>query len=185
MVITIIIAFGSALLAAVLGAYLQRLWTPDPRPQIATLATQLTTFQQRVETIEQERTELENFTLEISLQQAAPQNYILVAKNDSDRNVNVESVSIEYKGIPLSRPTKPKPSDDWTIKKQGTNSFCFAPQRDPVTQLMYSSVAPPPGVAVPITLVFLCRIDGKLKPVRGTQIVTVDIGNRTMTPFGP
>src|SRR5437879_5403263 len=106
MVITIIIAFGSALLAAVLGAYLQRLWTPDPRPQITALgeqlrtldprpqitglATQLTTFQQQVETIEQERTELESFTLEVSLQQAAPQNYILVAKNDSDRDVNVE-----------------------------------------------------------------------------------------------
>ncbi len=219
MVVTIIVV-GSAFLAAVLGAYLQRIWTPDPRPEItavgkslgeqmrsmdarpqivalaeqikatdprpeiSALSTHLTDFQKRIEAIEQERTEIENFTLELRLDQAQQGNYILFAKNDSDRDVKAESISIDYRGIPLC-PTKPKKGDDWTIKKHSGIQMCFAPQPDPIAQLMYSSIAPPPGVAVPMTLVVLCRIDGKLKPVKGIQIVTVDIGNRSMTPFGP
>lgn len=220
MVVTIIVV-GSAFLAAVLGAYLQRLWTPDPRPEITAvgknlgeqmkamdarpqiaalaeqiratdprpeigaLSKQLTHFQNRIEAIEQERTELENFTLEVRLQQAQQANYILSVKNSSDRDAKAEAVSLEYRGIPLCRPTKPKDGEDWTIKKDSGIQMCFAPQPDPVTQLIYSSIAPPSGVAVPITLVVLCRIDGRLKPVKGIQIVTVDTGNRSMTPFGP
>jgi hypothetical protein len=220
MVVTIIVV-GSAFLAAVLGAYLQRIWTPDPRPEITTvgkslgeqmrsmdarpqiaalaeqiratdprpeisaLSTHLAEFQRRIEAIEQERTELENFTLELRLQQAQQANYILSAKNDSDRDIKAEAVSIEYQGIPLCRPTKPKEGENWTIKKHSGIQIFFAPQPDPIAQLMYTSIAPPSGVAVPMTLVVLCRIDGKLKPVKGIQIVTVDIGNRSMTPFGP
>lgn len=220
MVVTIIVV-ASAFLAAALGAYLQRLWTPDPRPeinaagknlgeqmrsmdarpeiaalaeqirttdprpQISALTSHLTDFQKRIEAIEQERTEIENFTLELRLQQAQQGNYILSAKNDSDKDVKAESVGIEYRGIPLCRPTKPKEGEDWTIKKHSGIQMCFAPQPDPIAQLMFSSIAPPPGVAVPMTLVVLCRIDGKLKTVKGIQIVTVDAGNRSMTPFGP
>jgi hypothetical protein len=220
MVVTIIVV-GSAFLAAVLGAYLQRIWTPDPRPEItavgktlgeqmmsmdarpqiaalaeqirtsdarpeiSALSTHLTDFQKRIEAIEQERTELENFTLELRLNQAQQANYILFAKNDSDKDVRAESVSIEYRGIPLCRPCKPKDGEDWTIRRHSGIQMSFAPQPDPIAQLMYSSIAPPPGVTVPMTLVVLCRIDGKLKPVKGIQIVTVDIGNRSMTPFGP
>ncbi len=204
MVVTIIVV-GSAFLAAVLGAYLQRLWTPDPRPeitavgknlgdqmkamdprpQIGALSTQLTAFQNRIEAIEKERTELENFTLELRLQQAQQANYILSAKNESDRDVKAEAVSIEYRGIPLCRPCKPKAGEDWTIRKHSGIQMCFGPQPDPVAQMIYSSIAPPSGVAVPITLVVLCRIDGKLKSVTGVQIATVDTANRSMSPFGP
>lgn len=221
MVVTIIVAFGSAIVGALLGAYLQRIWTPDPRPeitavgenlgeqmrsmdarpqitalaeqikatdsrpQIGTLSTQVTDFQKRIEGIEQERTELENFTLELRLSQAQQANYILFAKNDSDKDVRVESVSIEYRGIPLCRPSKPKDGEDWTIKRHSGIQFSFAPQPDPVGQLLYSSIAPASGVAVPMTLVVLCRIEGRLKTVRGIQIVTVDTTNRSMNAFGP
>ena len=204
MVVTVIVVV-SAFLAAVLGAYLQRLWTPDPRPEITAvgknlgeqmaamdarpaigaLSTQLTAFQTRIETIELERTEFENFTLELSLQQAQQANYIVTAKNDSDRDVRAETVSIEYRGVPLCRPCKPKDGEDWTIKKRSSKPLCFAPQPDPVVQMIYGSIAPPSGVAVPITLIILCRIDGKLKPVKGIQIVTVDTTNHSMTAFGP
>src|SRR6267143_3591544 len=138
MVVAIIIAFGSAVVGAFLGAYLQRRWTPDPRPdittlgeqltafhrhveasdarpQIAALATQLDAFRQRVETIERERTELKNFSLELSLQSARMQYYQLSAKNNSDKKVRIETVNVEYEGVPLSRPSKPKAGEDWTI----------------------------------------------------------------------
>ncbi len=183
--ITILIAFGSAIVAAVLGAYLQRLWTPDPRPQITALGTRLTAFQERIETIERERAELENFSLELSLQQAASQHYILSVKNDSDREVKIETINLEYKGLPLSRPSKPKQMDDWKIGKRSEKQLYWAPQPDPVTQLQYSSLTVPVGVAIPITLVTVCTIEGKAKTVKGTQVVTVNFGNRRMTPFGP
>ncbi|SRR6266478_2561743 len=203
--LTIIVAFGSAIVGALLGAYLQRLWTPDPRPEITAvgkdlgdqmkamdprprigaLSTQLTDFQKRIEAIEQERTEIENFTLELSLQQAQQANYIMEAKNDSDRDVKAESIVIEYRGIPLCRPCKPKKEENWTIRKHSGVQIPFAPQPDPVNQLIYNSITPATGVAVPITLVVLCRIDGRLKAVRGIQSVTVDTTNKSMTPFGP
>ena len=157
----------------------------DPRPEIGALSTQLTEFQSRIEAIEQERAEFETFALELRLQQAQQANYIVVAKNDSDRDVKAEAVSIEYQGIPLCRPCKPKDGDDWTIKKRSSANLCFAPQPDPITQMIYASVVPPSGVAVPITLVVLCRVDGKLKAVKGIQIVTVERTNRSMSAFGP
>ena len=213
MVVTIIVV-AAAFLAAALGAYLQRLWTPDPRPEItavgknlgeqmrnmdarpliAALTEQIKTtdprpaigeLQRRIDAIEQERTEIENFTLELRLQQAQQANYIIEAKNDSDRDVKAESIVIEYRGIPLCRPCKPKTGEDWTIRKHSGVQIPFAPQPDPVTQLIYSSECPPVGTAVPLTLVVFCRIDGKLKPVAGIQIVTVDRTNHSMSAFGP
>jgi hypothetical protein len=53
---TIVVAFAAAVVGALVGAYLQKLWTPDPRPEIAALGEQVTSFRKRVETIEQERT---------------------------------------------------------------------------------------------------------------------------------
>jgi len=179
--LTIIVAFGAALF----GAYLQRIWTPDPRPQIEALGAQLTKFQQRVETIEQERTELENFSLEMSLRQAASQNYILFVTNNSERVVNVETVSIEHNGMRLSKPIKPKPTDDWKIDKHSSKTLMWDPQPDPATQLRFSSVTPPQGVAIQMWFVLVCTIECKRKTVRGSQMVTVDFGNRSMTPFGP
>lgn len=133
LVLTILVAFVSAIMAAILGAYLQRRWTPDLRPQIIELGTKLTAFQQRVETLERERAELENFSLELSLQQAVSQNYIMVVKNDSDREVKIETVNLEYKGIPLSKPSKPKAGDDWRIGKRDGKQLCWVPLPDPVT----------------------------------------------------
>ena len=131
--LTIIVAFGAALF----GAYLQRIWTPDPRPQIEALRAQLTKFQERVETIEQERAELENFSLEMSLRQAISQNYILFVTNDSERVVYVETISIEYNGARVSKPTKAKQTDDWKIDAHSSKTLMWDPQPDPVTQLRY------------------------------------------------
>src|SRR5712664_961397 len=171
MVVTIIVV-ASAFLAAALGAYLQRFWTPDPRPeitavgkdlgeqmrsmdarpQITALAEQIGAMdprpaigalQQRIEAIEQERTEIENFTLELRLQQATQGNYIVSATNNSDLDAKAEAVFIEYQGIPLCRPTKPRQGQDWTIKKNSSIQMDFAPQPDPVNQLLYGSIAPP------------------------------------------
>jgi hypothetical protein len=51
----VLLGFGSAILGAILGAYLQKLWTPDPSPEIAALRRQVAQFQTRIETLESER----------------------------------------------------------------------------------------------------------------------------------
>ena len=64
MVAAVLLAFGSAIAGAVVGAYLQRRWTADPSAAVDALRKQLAVFQQRIETLEGERSrrrELQDF----------------------------------------------------------------------------------------------------------------------------
>lgn len=111
----LVIAFGAAIVGALLGAYLQKRWTPDPSVEIAALREQVAAFQQRIEAMEQERAESEHFALTASLMQAAPGNYIMLVNNNSDEEVAVESVTLMRGGVELSRPSRPGATADWRI----------------------------------------------------------------------
>jgi hypothetical protein len=50
-----LIAFGSAILGAILGAYLSKRWTPNPASQIASLRQELTALQGQIERFEKDR----------------------------------------------------------------------------------------------------------------------------------
>jgi hypothetical protein len=45
----------SALVGAILGAYLTKLWTPNPTAEITSLRQQVARFQERIDTLEAER----------------------------------------------------------------------------------------------------------------------------------
>jgi hypothetical protein len=50
-----LIAFASAIVGAVLGAYLQKIWTPNPSKEIVLLRQEVADFQQRIEGLETAR----------------------------------------------------------------------------------------------------------------------------------
>ncbi len=52
---TALLAFGTAIVGAIVGAYLQKRWTPDLSPEITALRQQVADFQARIETLEGER----------------------------------------------------------------------------------------------------------------------------------
>ncbi len=205
---TILVAFGSVIVGAFLGAYLQKRWTPDarpellsvgqqitafqkhvettdPRPEIIALGTRITSLQQRLETIEQERSELENFSLEISLQRAYSQDCSISVKNSSDREVVIESVNLTYKGVPLSRPGKPKPTDNWRIGPRSNGQINWIPEYPPWATLRWIDPDIPKGRCIVISVVLDCKVGGKPKTITAGQPVTVDFQNGHMTPYGP
>lgn len=182
---TVLLAFGSAIVGAILGAYLQERWTPDPSAEIAALRQQVAAFQQRIETMEQERADSENFALTMSLQQAVAGNYIMVVKNDSDEEVAVEFVNLTRDDVELSRASKPTPTDDWRIAPRTGKQIYWAPQPDPTATLMMTEPNLGSGTVIAIQQVLVCRIRGKPKALRRTQLVTVDYLNHQMTPICP
>ncbi len=173
---TILVAFGSAIVAAILGAYLQRRWTPDPaaevaelRKEVAGIRKEFAEFKQNVETKEKEHAEFEHFPLAMSLQQGTPGNYIGSAKNDSKHKVSIETIQI-LRGdtdheSPLTEPVKPRKTDDWTLEPGGNKSIYWAPQYDPASMLRSLVRSPDPnfpnGSVIPIALVLTVRVDGK------------------------
>jgi hypothetical protein len=64
---TALLAFGSAIVGAMVGAYLQKRWTPDPSAEIAALRKQVAAFQERIETLEHQRAEFEHIAVTMSL----------------------------------------------------------------------------------------------------------------------
>jgi hypothetical protein len=181
----VLIAFGSAIIGAIVGAYLQKRWMPDPSAEIAGLRKQVTAFQQRIETLELERAESEHLRVSMSLQQGAPGSYIMPVKNDSDEEVAAEGVNLVYDDVELSNPTGPKSTDSWKIAPHSGKQICWAPEPDPVRTLMLMEPSLGSGTPIAIQLVLFCRIRGKPKALRRKQLVTVDYLNRQMTPFGP
>lgn len=179
--VTIIAAFG----AAWLGARLQRKWTPNPVPSMEALGDRITELQQRIEANEEERIESEHFILAMRLQQGVAGNYILDVRNDTDRDVTVETVQLFRGDAPLSDPNKPKPTDDWRIAAHSGKQLWWSPQPDPVSTLIYSEPNLPQGVAIPIRIVLVCRSSGKPRVARRTLLVTADYRNHSLTQFGP
>ena len=83
----IIVAIGAAVLGAVLGAYLQRMWTPDVSPQIEALRGQVAEFQSRIESLEKERRAVEalrRFSLRAKVTGELPGAQHLVLSGDRD-----------------------------------------------------------------------------------------------------
>ncbi len=83
----IIVAIGAAVLGAVLGAYLQGMWTPDVSPQIAALRGQVAEFQSRIESLEMERRAdeaLHRFSLRAKVTGELPGAQQLVLSGDRD-----------------------------------------------------------------------------------------------------
>lgn len=180
--VTIVAGFG----AAWLGARLQRKWTPNPIPSIEALSGRITKLQERMDAIEDERIEAEHFTLAMQLRQAGAGNYILDVRNDTDKDVSVETVQFFRGEAPLSDPNKkPKPSDDWRILAHSGKQLWWSPQPDPVSTLMFSEPSLPQGIAVPIRIVLVCVSGGKPRVARRTVSVTVDFRNYTLTQYGP
>jgi hypothetical protein len=52
---SLIVALGAAVVGAVLGAYLQKLWTPNPAAQIASLRQDLVGVQEQIQAFEKGR----------------------------------------------------------------------------------------------------------------------------------
>ena len=204
--VTIIAAFG----AAWLGARLQRKWTPNPIPSIDAIGGQISELQKqieatnpvpsvealggritelrhRMEAIEDERIEAEHFTLGMQLRQASGgNNYILDVRNDTNKDVLVETVQFFRGEAPLSDSNKkPNPSDDWCIPAHSGKQLWWSPQPDPVSTLIYSEPNLPHGMAIPVRIVLVCASGGKPRVARRTVSVTVDFRNRTLTQYGP
>ncbi len=180
-----LLAFGSAVVGAILGAYLQRRWTPDPSAEIAGLRQQLVTFQERVETLERERVETEHFALTVSLLHAHSGYYALLVKNDSDEEVTVEAVNFARGDVELSTAARSKTPGEWTIGPRSGRQLQLAPTPDPVATLRTLEPALGAGTASPIVIVLGCRVRGRPITFRRSKIVTVDYRNLGMMQFGP
>jgi hypothetical protein len=178
--VTILASFG----AAWLGARLQRKWTPNPVPPIEAVGGRITELQKRIEEIEQERIESENFTLAMRLQQGQVGSYLLDVGNDTDRDVTVESVEIFRDDASISGPYKAKPTDDWRIPASSIRTLSWAPWRDPVNTLQYSEPNLQ-GIAVPFEMVLVCQSGGKRRIARKTLLLSVDFRRTALTQFGP
>lgn len=66
-----------------------------------------------------EQAEFENFPIDVSLQQGSPGNYIVNVRNNSERDVTVETIQIlrgdDVGECPLTEAAKAKPNDDWKV----------------------------------------------------------------------
>ena len=179
-VVTIVAAFG----AAWLGARLQRKWTPNPVPPIEAVGGRITELQQRIEEIEQERIEAAHFTLTMQLRQGVVGSYILDVRNDTEKDVTVETVQVFRGDAPISDAYKSKPTDDWRIPAHLGKSLWWSPQPDPVNTLKYSEPNLQ-GFAVQFRIVLVCQSGGKPRTAQRTLLLSVDYRNNTLTQFGP
>jgi hypothetical protein len=178
--VTILAAFG----AAWYGASLQRRSTPNPIPAIEAVGGRIGELRRRMEEIEQERIESENFTLGMKLQQGQVGSYLLDVRNDADKDVTVETVEIFRGDASISAPYKAKPTDDWCIAAGSIKTLSWAPWRDPVNTLQYSEPNLQ-GFAVPFRIVLVCQSVGKRRTARQTLLLSVDFRRNTLTQFGP
>ncbi len=189
-------AVVGAIVSAIVTVYLQKRLTRDPaveiaalREQVASLQAQVAAFQRGMETFEQERVDSEHFRLGISLQHAMSQNYSMFVTNDSDDEVEIETVEVFWSDsgndVPLSEPSKPKATDNWKLPPRSPKVICWAPQHDPTMALRWIKPQLHNGTVIPIVLVITCKVRGRRRTVRRTQSVTVDYSNSRMTPYGP
>lgn len=197
MIASLFIGLVCAIVGAIIGAYLQRLWTPDPakevrslREQVASLSEQVAAFQRQTETIDKERAELEHFSFVFSLQQGNFRDYTAIAKNKSDYRVSIEAIQIlrgdtNYES-PLTEPVKPTPKHDWTLEPSASKTICWSSQNDPISLLRTlergSDPNFPNGRVIPLT--FLLFLKAKGKPVKKTCTQQVSFQGNQILPWG-
>lgn len=175
----VIAAFGAAYFAA----WLQRKWTPDPIPAIKDIETQVKNLHERVDEIEQERAERDSFTLGIQVQQATLNAWIIVVTNDTDKDVDVETIQFfDGDDTPLSEMGKPSRSEDWLIPSHSPKQLWWKPQYDPIMTLKTAGVEPH-GLPHQYRLVLTCRSDGKRRTVQRYLLLTYR--DNTLTQYGP
>ena len=189
-IVTIAASFG----AAWLGAWLQRNWTPDPRPDIRAVEARVNELRrpienvegrvqelrQRVDEIEQDRVEGEGFTLGVRLRQADIMNWIIEVKNDTSQDVYVETIQFFRDGTPLSGIDKPKNPTDWLIQAQRQQQISWPPQENPVMALNFTAVGQH-NHTLPYEFVLGCRTNGKRRTARA--IVSLTFSNGRLTQF--
>jgi hypothetical protein len=187
-----VLAFGAAIVGAILGAYLQKRWTPDQsvetaalREQVSALRGQVATFQAYIEKVEKERADIEHFPLHFSLRQAAQGNYIVLVQNDSNDDVRIDSVRLTRNEIDLSGAAKPAKPDEWGLSPHSGKQISWSPPHDPTATMQLTEPNLGPGVPVPIAVVIMFQVRGKTHEKRRVHLVTVDYRNRCMTAYGP
>lgn len=155
---------------------------PGAHSSVGALRQQVFALQQQ---LEQERIEAEGFTLAMQLRQGTVNNYILDVRNDTDKDVTVETVQFFRGEAPLSEPNKPKATDDWRIPAHSPKQLWWSPQPDPVSTLMYSEPNLAQSIATPFRIVLVCRSNGRRRVAQRTLSATVDYRNHTLTQYGP
>ncbi len=170
-------AIVGAIVGAVATFLLTRLFTRDPAKAIAE-------FQQRIEALEQERSEADQWPITMQLRHGGPENYVMYVQNESEEEITIEAINIEREDVPLSTPSKPQ-GDDCRIPPHSAKEIWWSPQSDPVATLRTQD--PNLGRATPIPVQFLlvCRIRGKSRVLRRTRLVTADYSGLRMTDYGP
>jgi hypothetical protein len=178
-------AILSAVLGAIVGAYLQKRWTPDLVPELASLQVHLAKFQERIETLESERVDASHLPIFISLELGEHSKYTLMVRNDSDEALIVQSVNTLYDGIAIAGAGRPTGPDDWKIGPRTTDKISWVPCHDPMGKIgaMFPHLAY--GASIPIEFVLHCRIRGKPKALRQKLEVGVDRGNYKMWQTSP
>jgi hypothetical protein len=181
---TILVAFGSAIVGGLLTWYLQRWWTPDrSADEIAALRKQIEEFQSKLEAFEKERSEGEHFPLALTLEQTEQANYVGTLKNDSDSEVKIEAIKIIRNGAEICE-TRPAPTDNWIIGPQSGKPITWSPQPDPAGTLRMIETGLAQSNVILIEIVFLCRIEGRLRRIPFSRRVAVELGTgRRIRPF--
>lgn len=185
MIGTILMSLGYVVVGAILGAYLTKRWTPNPTPELTALRGELADFKERIDTLERERVDVGHLPIFISLENGENGNYSLTVRNESDEELAVQSVSMLWEGVDLSRSGWPPKPDEWRVKPHSRSRLSWVPNPDPVAELGMSRSRPSHGVPVKIEFVLYCKIRGKAKVLRKTVLVGVDFGNYRMEQITP
>jgi len=181
---TILLGLGSAILGGFLSWYLQRWRTPDrSAEEIAALRGQVSDFQKQIQALEQERTESAHFPLEVTLEQTAQANYVSVVKNDSDYEVTIEAIKIIRNDAEICI-TRSTSAEDWTIAPHSAKRINWSPLPDPASTLRMIEMNLAQSNVVPIRIILVCRIRGKVLSLPFSKLVAVALGrDRLITPF--
>jgi hypothetical protein len=175
----------SALIGAVLGAYLQRRWTPDYSERFAALQEQVAALQKQNETMEQERAEAEHLRLNISLQQGYVRNYIIVVENDSDREIAMEKIGLRRNDVWLCEMCVPKADGGLSVPCHSREQMSLELQNDPTMTLQNMEPELQAGRCIEVELVLDYRLFARPRQFRKKILATADYRNRRMTQFSP
>ena len=149
-------------------------WPFSPRGKTETLTTKRSVGRY---------SEADYLSVEMTLQQTVQANYICLVNNESDFELKTEVIKIVRNGTELCA-TKAQATDDWTIPPQSAKRMNWAPLPDPARTLKMIETNLAQSNVIPIEIVFVCRIDGKLRPIPFSKLVAVNLGRDTcIAPF--
>jgi hypothetical protein len=175
----------SALIGAVVGAYLQRRWTPDYSKKLDDLQEQVAALEVQKERMEQERAEAEQLRLNMSLRHGYVRNYVVLFENDSDREITIEKVGLRRDDVWLCEMCVPKVESGLMVGPRSGKQICFEPQHDPTMTLQNMEPELQPGRCIEVELVLDYRLFGRPRQFRKKILATADYRNRTLTQFSP